>query len=239
MIFIAHGEPQIYEDLLRDQKIDFQRTALEIGDMVVVGELSVCIEIKRDSDFPASIKDGRWGRQLFEMSRHYPLSFAILEGNPWTLLEGNSRSVLMGAKVSASMKVAEDGLGGQVKILECLTPWDTALALSGIHSRVGNVEKLYRKPYVKRRRMTGEDVLVGMFMSIPSIGEKSARALVQEFGSFEKVLVATPEEIAKRVAGFGYNARKGTGRAMDVWRVLHRDMRGRIEGWQDEEKEDK
>ena len=76
-ILVDDREPKKIFDLLSKRNIDFEKTRLLVGDLVLG---VACVERKEFSDFVSSILDGRIFKQVENMINNFPKSLIIISG---------------------------------------------------------------------------------------------------------------------------------------------------------------
>ncbi|MDD5317594.1 MAG: ERCC4 domain-containing protein [Candidatus ainarchaeum sp.] len=186
-VFADHreGRSRIAE-ILRGKGADVEIAQLSTGDFVVSDRC--CVERKRREDFEASIVDAR----LFDQAQRLCESF----GKPVLVVEGErfgervSRPAVLGA---ISCLMLEFGISifftrdaeGTAEFILALAKREQLSCKRPV--RVAAKRKALSLP--RRQRMIVE--------SLPSVGPKLARALLEEFGSVEGVITAGEEKLVK------------------------------------------
>ena len=159
---------------------------LEVGDYVISDR--VAIERKTAQDFVASIIDPERNlfRQLTDLSRTYERPVLILEGRDLYTRAVNPKSI-RGALAAVAVDYG-------IPIIPSEDQDDTAQIIAGLAARE---RKEGREPKVhghKTARTLNEqqEYLVSAF---PSVGPAVARNLLQYFGTIEKIMNASLEEL--------------------------------------------
>lgn len=155
---------------------------------------SACVERKAANDFVSSILDGRFIAQARLLSDCYPMSFWIVEGSPYDVRSGISRTALTGAISYISAVLGSSFI--QVPDLRGTVETVTTMARH-IQEGLGYVPNL--RPG-KPASMAGSAEFV--VSGLPGIGGAKARALLARFGSVDAVFRATEEDLAA-VKGIG------------------------------------
>lgn len=166
---------------------------LETADYCVNGMLLV--ERKSAADFATSIIDTRLFRQAARMSRIGGRVLWIIEGTGRDFTEtGLSREALQGALISLSLVF-------RLPVVRAVDPSETsrlmlyaAGQLRRAHGGGGFVSA--RKPKTLDKRK------IHLLRMLPGVGPGRAKRLLEKFGSVEKCLTATTEELAS-VEGIG------------------------------------
>ncbi len=179
-------------DKLRELGAEVTLSQIEIGDFVLSDRV-VC-ERKTRADFEGSIVDGRLFRQLKILSEAYPCAIVVVEGRKeeQTRLP---RAALLGAYASifvdfgASLFFTPDAEG-------------TAEVLFAIAKYEQEGKKVALPVFVKRKALTMEENQRAVIESLPKVGPKLAKALLERFGSVRGVADASFEELCK-VSGLG------------------------------------
>jgi len=172
--------------------IVIERAELRVGDY----ELSstACVERKEAGDFVASILDGRFIPQGRLLSEAYPMSFWIVEGDPFT-----TRSAITPAAIAGALSYVCAILGSTV--IRTSSVQETALVVSTIARHIQ--EGLGYVPNMRPGKPTSTSAFAEFLVSgLPGIGGGKARALLDHFGSPERVFTATVDELAA-VKGIG------------------------------------
>jgi len=159
---------------------------LEVGDYVISDR--VAIERKTAQDFVASIIDPERNlfRQLSDLSRTYERPVLILEGRDLYTRAVNPNSI-RGALAAVAVDYG-------IPIIPTEDQNETAQIIAALAARE---RKEGREPKVHghktaRTLKEQQEYLVSAF---PSVGPAVARNLLQHFGTIEKIMNASPEEL--------------------------------------------
>ncbi len=161
---------------------------LEVGDYVISDR--VAVERKTAQDFVSSIIDPERNlfRQLTDLKNAYDRPILILEGRDLYTRQVRANSI-QGALASVAVDLG-------IPIIPTEDQQDTA---SVIATLVARERKEGREPKVHGHKTarTLEEQQEYLISSIPSVGPKAARNLLRHFGSVEKIMAASAEELQK------------------------------------------
>jgi len=172
--------------------VEVIRQRLKVGDYQINEWL---FERKTLLDFAESIKDGRLFSQAKRLVSAGPAAALILEGKASDLAQSRMRrEALQGALISLSLIY-------QIPILRSFDPDETARLLlyagEQLHrDQIDHISRQGRRP--KRRRKLQLYVLQGL----PGIGPEKAGRLLEQFGSVERVMAASEQDL-QFVPGIG------------------------------------
>ncbi len=179
--------------ILIDMNISVRLAQLESADYIVGGK--VAVELKKVDDFVGSLLDGRLLIQVKELREKFAKSVLIVEGEEDIY---TARRVHPNAIRGALASIV---LGFGVPVLYTKDSADTAALLAVMakreqqnSGRVGAVHSA--KPNSLR---DSQEFIVNSF---PSVGPSVATALLLHFGSVEKIVMASEEELLE-VVGVG------------------------------------
>jgi ERCC4-type nuclease len=187
LITVDDREPRtVMEELqgLPDCHVSVQR--LSLGDYQVDERL--LFERKTLPDFVASVMDGRMFRQAARLSASQHRGIIILEGIAKDIANhGISREALQGALISVSVIFG-------IPLLRSLDAAETARLIVHTSKQVravqsGAIARKGRRPKAKHR------VQLQILQELPGIGPTRAQALLDKYGSVEKVMQARYEEL--------------------------------------------
>ena len=183
--------------LLKSRGVDVEEQRLSVGDYLV--DNSWLIERKTLTDLASSIIDGRLFDQCSRLARSPYRSILLLEGSSHELKRRNiRREAIQGALVSVSLFM-------NVQILRSLSPEESASLLLTIARQQHQLLRFGRKVKQRYPACKGQGKYrkqLQILQSLPGIGAERAQALLQSFGSVEKVLTATEAELSE-VDGIG------------------------------------
>ncbi len=172
--------------LLESRGLEVTLRNLEVGDYVVSDR--VAIERKTAQDFVASIIDPERNlfRQISDLARSYERPVLILEGK-----DLYSRQVSPSSIQGAMASVAVDY---GVPIIPTEDQEDTASVISLLaarEERAGHEPKLHGHKTARTLKEQQEYLI----SAIPSVGPSVAKNLLRHFGSIERVIAASKEEL--------------------------------------------
>jgi ERCC4-type nuclease len=175
----------------------------------------VGVERKESLDFVQSIMDGRLWEQLYTMSTFCPLSYLVIIGNiSMALIErGFPRSAYLGALASATLKRSSEGFMGHVSVIVLDTSYDFKEFLRLVCRKL--TEEDVRLPVKPARKADLKALQVKTLATLPGVGEKYARDLIEFFGSIYNVVNADPMTLSKIL---------GEKRALRVYRFLRGEL---------------
>ena len=204
VIVDIHEPPIIATSLQKDKGLLIKVMSLKSGDYAFA---NVGIERKAINDYFNSLTSGRLWEQMYNLKRAYERPILVIEGlkDPTIQLAGNlsirfvssvSRIVLMGVSVLILPTLGHFLSFIQYSYLSC--------------GRQGlSMKPVPKKPWNREKEEIKEDLLC----MCPGIGRKTAKAILARFPTFEKLLAASPVDIAD--TGLG---RK---RSQALWEILH------------------
>jgi len=173
--------------------VDISGERLQIGDYVASEE--VAIERKEAGDFIQSLIDGRLFSQLSALRAAYRRPVLIIEGEQITGLRAVNPAAVFGALASIAIRI-------QVPILWTRNAEETAQMLY----RIAVIEQREDKKPLRTRtaesRASDAQTLEYILSGFPGVDTVISRALLEEFGTLERVFTAEEKEL-KRVKGVG------------------------------------
>ena len=186
----ASGIPDL---LCSYDELDLIVARLRSGDYLVDG--SVLIERKTVSDLALSIIDTRLFKQAARLNKSSYRSAFIIEGSPSQLASsGLTRESLQGALISLTLIF-------NIPVFRSLDKEETARILVYIARQLRHRGKgLYNR--VKRKPKTQKARQLRILQTFPGIGKDRAQSLLRQFGSLEKCVTASRDELMK-VDGIG------------------------------------
>ncbi len=167
---------------------------LPVGDYLVSDR--VCIERKTIEDFLSSLIDGRLMEQMSEMRRNFEAPVLIIEGGADIYAQRNIHpNAIRGAISSIAVDFG-------VRIIPSKDEEDTAFYLIALAKReqVENARPVALRGEKKPELMPEKQRFV--VESLPNVSAILAERLLKRFGSVEKVMKATVEELMQ-VEGIG------------------------------------
>ncbi|ELY59143.1 Hef nuclease [Natronococcus amylolyticus DSM 10524] len=181
-------DANIARELSRREEYEIRLETLEVGDYVLSDR--VAVERKSVADFVDSLVGG--DRSVFEqvgaMGRHYARPIVIVEG------EGlyEQRDVHPNAVRGALSSLAVD-FGASV--LRTESEADTTELLAVIAGREQETSNREVSVHGEKQAKTMAEQQEYVVSSIAEIGPVTARALLEEFGTVEAVMIATEDEL--------------------------------------------
>ena len=160
---------------------------LEVADYVPGKEIAV--ERKAVSDFVSSIVDGRLNKQLINMAESYERPLVIVEGDKEKMFESNvHRNAIIGMLTSIALNY-------RVPVLFTDSARETAQYIFVIAKR----EQVGRGTDVRlrigRKGLTLGEQQRFVVESLPLIGPKMAKSLLEKFGSVKGIVNAQSKEL--------------------------------------------
>ncbi|TVM00163.1 MAG: multidrug MFS transporter [Candidatus Brocadia sp. WS118] len=147
------------------------------------------VERKTTKDFVVSIIDGRLFSQASRLKRHTETPFMVIEGiDLFHTGYKIDRQAIKGAIVSLSVS-------WQIPLIFSKTPCGTVeiLIMAGMHeAQCGN--DLLRRVGRKPKRIQTQKLY--LLQGLPGIGPRTAKRMLEYFGSVEKVFAANERELA-------------------------------------------
>jgi len=201
VIVADYREREIVEHLKKIGAVVNERN-LSVGDFVVSNR--IVIERKTHSDFISSIIDGR----IFEQAKNLKNNFK----RPIILIEGYSTREMNENALKAAL--ASLLVGFEISILTTKNPLDTARTIFWIAKKEQGEAgreiaiRVGKKP--KELRKLQEFIVC----SIPGVSTKTAKKLLQHFGSVEKIFIANEKELQK--AGVGKKSAENIRRVLST-----------------------
>jgi len=169
-------------DELAKLNIEFEVRRLKIGDYVINSK--IYIERKTVPDFIESLHDNRLFNQVHNLRKDSKRAIIIIEG---TKLPG--KSSVKGALCSLASR-------WYIPVLRSADLKGTAWILNHLHS----YEKYEHEPYCAYDFRTKRGVASmeeKMLMQMRSVGPDTARLLLKSFGSINKIINASDDELLK------------------------------------------
>ncbi|MBN1926867.1 MAG: hypothetical protein JW798_13635 [Prolixibacteraceae bacterium] len=170
--------------ILKDKGAIVELRNLRTGDYLINN--SVLVERKSRDDFILSIIQDRLFAQCARLKKSGLHCLLLVEGNPYQTSHKIERNAIKGALLSVS-------LSWQVPIVYSSGPTDSAdiLLMAGEQLLKSNYKYLRRSDKSKSLKNKAVFFLQGL----PGIGQKTAGALLERFGTPENVVLATEDEL--------------------------------------------
>ncbi|RJQ55238.1 MAG: hypothetical protein C4521_02725 [Actinobacteria bacterium] len=183
--------------------VEFLVDENEQGDYILAtGENTVAVERKTVRDFLNSVSDGRLHVQVNKLlAADYDHVFLLLEGDYWND-EGRLRYNGNGYtqwRFRAFLNLLTYLQMSGVRLVHTASQADSVEALMALHSYFGNQHRQEVRDRVPLSHLR-EDL--GMLAAIKGVGVERAQALLEHFGSVERVVNATVKELTE-VSGVG------------------------------------
>jgi ERCC4-type nuclease len=187
-ILVDHREraSRVYPLLASAPGIDVRVGRLEVGDYLLDGR--VLVERKTLDDFAASIVDTRLFRQASRLVRSPHRGVVVVEGRAADRRPRLGREQLQGALVTLVLIFG-------LPVLRSATPEETVWLLRTVSRQAAR--KIAKG--IASRRWNPRDAdarRVHMLTALPNIGPERAARLLERFGTLERVLGASAEELA-------------------------------------------
>ena len=170
---------------LIDLGISVKTSQLESADYIISGK--VAVELKKIPDFVASLIDGRLLEQVRALKQHFSQAVLIIEG------EEDMYSVRKVHPNALRGLLASIALDFRVPILYTKNAKDTAALLAVMAKREQDGSRDFSYHEFKPR--STQEQLEFVVSSLPGIGVQTAKLLLQQFGSLQKLFQATREEL--------------------------------------------
>lgn len=199
---------------------------LEVGDFVIGPD--VVIERKTVEDFLSSVVDGRLLGQLLNMSQAYARPLLILEGKPEELF--TLRNIHENAIIGMLSTIA---LTYRIPIFFTKNAQETAkyIHLMAKREQLGNDREIRLR--VGRKGFSLNEQQQFLVESLPGIGPTVAKSLLEHFGSIQKLVNASKDEL-KEVENIGPKKAQAV---LDVFTLPYEKEKTKISLKQEKEKE--
>ena len=179
-------------DLLRAVGVNIEMKTLPIGDYIVAPE--TIVERKSIHDLISSVFDGRLFDQCSRLKDHFKFPVILLEGNLDEIEEITENPLIFYGAVSSI------ALDFNIPIIPTPSAAHTAKLLVSMCSRKEATKGPYLKKIKKSNNLQMQQLTA--LCSLPGVGEKLAKRLLEKFGSPLRVFNAASIELAK-VEGLG------------------------------------
>lgn len=194
------------DKLLMNEGIIVKFKQLTIGDYIISGEY--VIERKTIKDFVQSIFDGR----LFDQAKR----LALVSKFPTFIIENPFSTILNEVKNVNSIFGALIALSYSYKIhifySENIEQTATILATMAKHGKYEYPSETFLKIRKKAETLKEKQELI--ISSIPGIGPKTAKRLLENFGSLKAIFTASPAQLSK-IKGLNI------GKAIKIYRLIN------------------
>ena len=190
-IVMDHRESSDFVQLLEAHGADVIVQQLQVGDFVCSEQLVV--ERKTRQDFESSIIDGRLFHQLENLLANFSRPVLVIEG------EEDSGRISSEALFGAYAAVIAD-YGVAIFFTENEEKTAELIFHFAKHAQLAKKQPL--RVFAKRKSLTPSQHQRGIVESLPAIGPKLAKELLNHFGSVAAVMNASEEEL-QTVEGIG------------------------------------
>jgi len=169
---------------------EVRKAQLEVGDYIISS--TVAIERKSIQDFLTSIMDGRLFSQLVFLADSYEKPLLLLEGRPHELfqLTNMHKNAIIGVLTSVALNY-------RVPVLFSENERETAEFIYVIAKREQGKNKNEIALRKGKPGLTLEEQQRYIVESLPMVGPKSARRLLETFGSVRELFSADERELEK------------------------------------------
>lgn len=188
----------------------FELCTLPTGDYLIGDK--IIVERKTLNDFLGSIKDGRIFRQAYRIVQSGKNGLIILEGDKSTVGPScMTRKAVQGALVHLTVFIG-------IPVIRSLDIHETATLLVDLFHQCQRQElprqkqAISGKPGIRIDKKQRQKLF--LLQNLPGIGTKRGLALLRLFSTFENIINAPPDELAKA---------EGIGRklANNIFAILH------------------
>jgi len=183
-----------FQKYFKELEIDAKIERLPVGD-IVENEKGICIEHKSISDFNGSIKDKRIFEQAENMKLNYTCNYIIIVGTFKKLFFEKQEfmhmnvHVLLGAMASLTAKYG-------IPVMTVDNDKQMIYLITKLMEKQGQPVE-----FVNRIQFTDKDVYTNMMSTIPGVGYKKAKAILDKM-TFEEILMDDGTKL-KEIKGIG------------------------------------
>ena len=188
MLKIDTQEPKSLLELATKEGLEFTRERLAIGDLLY-GD--ICIERKEMRDFMSSMRDGRLLIQVQNMMDNYPHNYLIISGR-FSKRDKYKIKNYLGMLVSISVRTP-------VKILHVKDDYELIYVVKKIIEKSTDGKDFHR---TVMRKAHAESPQLTMLCSIPGVGKKAAKLILDKFDSIGQLSQVSEKEITE-IKGVG------------------------------------
>ncbi|MBO5476328.1 MAG: hypothetical protein J6A15_01055 [Clostridia bacterium] len=169
---------------------DVEMKRLIAGDILVEqnNAPTIAIEVKTIQDFIKSCRDRQIQKEALNMKKIYPFSFIILYDNDkWNkkYTKPQTLSEKYGNIVSLTQRY-------KTPVIQCYNTNHFLKCIKAIISNVNKDDIPIEQPNVRKKHV---DDRINVLIGLKKVGEKTAKTLLEHFGSPRGVLNATDEEL--------------------------------------------
>ena len=179
-------------DLLKGIGINLEMKTLPVGDYIVAPE--TVVERKTVSDLVSSIFDGRLFDQCNRLKENFQFPIILIEGDVAEIEKLVENSFVFYGAVSSIVT------NFKIPIISTPNASHTAKLLVSMCSR----KDLPNGPFIKKIRKSNDlqRQQLSVLCSLPGIGEKTARRILEKFGTPLKAFNVSITELSK-ISGLG------------------------------------
>ncbi len=195
LIEIDHRESNagIKEILRTKEDISVEEKRLPIGDYLI--NKHTAVERKTTKDFVLSIIDGRLFSQASRLKRRAEIPFMVIEGmNLFQSGYDVDPQAIKGAIVSLSVS-------WQIPLIFSRSPQGTAEILTMAGSQdIKYYEEIHKRMGRRPKRIQTRKLYI--LQGLPGVGPTIAKRMMEHFGSIEKIMNSSEQELAS-IEGIG------------------------------------
>lgn len=192
IVDIREQKAKVVEELKKIQGIDIIFKQLPVGDYIISDR--VVIERKKEADFIHTITDGRFHKQLEELKRNFEKPLILVEGKDLYRYDIHPNAI-RGALLSILIDYG-------IPILFANDSKDAAQLLYILARR--EQQELRREVRLRGEKKPKEIKEIQRYIleGLPGVSSKLADRLLRHFGSVEKVILASEDQLMK-IEGIG------------------------------------
>jgi len=183
-VAVDHREDSLFDDYFKSQGAIVHRVALEVGDFLCSAR--VVVERKSRADFEQSIIDGRLFSQLPNLVSNYERVVLLVEG------EAEASRINRKAILGAYSSVMAD-YGASLIFTKDMD--ESAELIFSIAKHEQLAKKQPMRIFAKRKTLTAAQAQRAIIETLPMVGPKLAKGLLEHFGSVDAVFSASEKEL--------------------------------------------
>ncbi len=191
VVIVDAREDSLLKDKLKGFGVKVVEKNLDVGDIIVSER--VCFERKSFRDFVRSIIDKRLFEQVSKMEKSFEKPVLVIEGFDFEESRMN-KNVLLGAIAFLISK-------SNVSIIFTDSLEDTVRLIVGVAKKEQLTNRVALSFVMVKKLIGKKGTKEFILASFPGIGLRTARKLLEKFGSLEKIFSASVPELVK--AGLG------------------------------------
>ena len=212
MILIDSREDSILSGaiikLCENQKVEYKKQWLEIGDYVMSANKTVAVEAKSSGDFLASVRNGRVFNQASNMLDNYDISVVLIHGTFEDALQyldrvnnGQFNSIHWKNRLKRMFVGAIGALQINTNTKVLWVP-DVTVAAHCILSMYSHLDGNFELQKALPKKQRTDDLRIDMLTQIKGISIIKAKMLLKKWGSIAELSSVSVKEITK-LEGFG------------------------------------